>query len=243
MTSEEDIHGQQLLLKAHRQTLEILLRQRALHTTAFVPPSIEHGIREAREQIHIIKQTLRNWEISVADHPSDEDESTARPKTLAASIFARSPNEAPIVFPPENIRILVDHWLERTESLHPYRDDPRVLVILEKDNFVDQCCLYIETRGVTLYATHVLTILKSRKLHYDNLRKPENAKAVILVRAINVVPLADQITIYSLWVNSLLSAVSQRFAISIVPFTDEFEHVAKYDLWDKLDDISTVIHS
>jgi len=241
MTTEEDINGQQQLLKAHRQTLEILLGQRALHTTAFAPPSIEHGIREARDQIQIIKQTLRNLGVSVADHPSDEDKSTAKPKVLTKSIFVSSSYEEPIVFPPENIRLLIDRWLGQSESLYPQFNDSRVLTIFERDNFLDQCCLYIETRGIPLYATHVLTVLKLRKSHYDNLIKPENAKTVFLVRAINVVPIADQIAIYSLWFNSLSSSAFQRFAISIIPFTDEFEHIAKYDLWDKLDDMSTII--
>ena len=242
MTTEEDINGQQQLLKAHRQTLEILLGQRALHTAAFVPPSVEHGIREARDQIHAIKQTLQNWGVSIADHPNDEDKSTIQPKALTKSIFVSSPHEESIEFPPENVQLSINRWLERTESLHPYLGDPQILTVVEGDDFFDQCCLYIETRGIPLYATHVLTMLKLRKSHYDNLIKPENTNAVFFIRAINTVPAVDQITIYSLWFNSLSSRTSQRFAVSIIPFTDEFEHVAKYDLWDKLNDISMIIH-
>src|SRR5262245_12774749 len=72
MSTQEEIDEQQRLLATHRGTLAILLRQRAQHTSAHVPPVTEHGIHEAREGIKRIKQTLREWGVPVEEHPDDE---------------------------------------------------------------------------------------------------------------------------------------------------------------------------
>jgi hypothetical protein len=73
MPNTHDIQEQQELLAAHRHTLSIYLRQRALQGAAFTPPSIENGIREARHNIRTIKATLRSWGAFVEDHPDDEE--------------------------------------------------------------------------------------------------------------------------------------------------------------------------
>lgn len=72
MPTQQEIQGQHELLAAHRQTLAVYLKQRALHSEAYVPPAVEHGIRESRQQIRTIKARLHQWGISVADHPDDE---------------------------------------------------------------------------------------------------------------------------------------------------------------------------
>lgn len=73
MPDQQEIQQQRSLLDAHRATLSIYLRQRALQGEAFAPPAVENGIREARHNIRQIKKTLRSWGAPVADHPDDEE--------------------------------------------------------------------------------------------------------------------------------------------------------------------------
>jgi hypothetical protein len=72
MPSQEDIAGQQELLAAYRRTLAHLLKQQALITEALTPPTIAHGIDEARANIRRIKRTLREWGAPPDDLPDDE---------------------------------------------------------------------------------------------------------------------------------------------------------------------------
>jgi hypothetical protein len=69
--SPEAIDDQRGLLVSHRRTLAIYLKQLAQHGSANAPPSIEHGIREARAAIHHAKAALRGWGLAVDDHPDD----------------------------------------------------------------------------------------------------------------------------------------------------------------------------
>ncbi len=73
MIDSQDIHDQQALLRAHRQTLAVYLQQWALLGTALTPPGIVNGIVENRAAIQRIKQTLRDWGAAVDDHPNDAD--------------------------------------------------------------------------------------------------------------------------------------------------------------------------
>jgi hypothetical protein len=75
MATQAEIQAQQALLDAHRHTLSIYLRQRALQGQAYAPPSIENGINEARNNIRNIKKTLRSWGAFVEDRPDDEEQS------------------------------------------------------------------------------------------------------------------------------------------------------------------------
>ncbi|HYF61912.1 MAG TPA: hypothetical protein VD886_03810 [Herpetosiphonaceae bacterium] len=64
---------QAALLEAHRATLKILLRQRALHGAAHAPPAVEHGIAEARREIGRLKALLAGRGAPPADDPDDEE--------------------------------------------------------------------------------------------------------------------------------------------------------------------------
>lgn len=68
----EEVADQRALLAAHRQTLAIYLRQRAQFGSAYAPPAVEGGIREARAGIRRCVAALRGWGEAVADHPDDE---------------------------------------------------------------------------------------------------------------------------------------------------------------------------
>jgi hypothetical protein len=78
MPSQEDIANQQELLAAHRRTLAEYLKQQALISELYTPPSIVHGIDDARADIRRVKDILRGWSVPVEDHPDDE-ETTAQP--------------------------------------------------------------------------------------------------------------------------------------------------------------------
>lgn len=75
MLNQEDITNLKRRLDAHRQTLGIHLEQLARLGSSFAHPGVIHGIREARQGINHIKQTLRGMEIEVEDHPDDDDDS------------------------------------------------------------------------------------------------------------------------------------------------------------------------
>src|SRR5262249_44740226 len=66
--SQEEIDDQRALLAAHRRTLAIYLKQQAQLGSAYAPPGVEHGIREARDAIRRIKAVVRGWGLAVDDH-------------------------------------------------------------------------------------------------------------------------------------------------------------------------------
>lgn len=76
MPSQKEIDDQQKVLNTHRGTLSILLGQRAQFTGPYTPPSIEHGILEARANIRRVKKILRDWDVSIPDHPDDEEDAS-----------------------------------------------------------------------------------------------------------------------------------------------------------------------
>jgi hypothetical protein len=70
--NQEDIDEQQELLEAHRRTLAVYLKQQAKLGSAYAPPGVINGIREARAGIRHVKATLQGWGIVIADYPDDE---------------------------------------------------------------------------------------------------------------------------------------------------------------------------
>lgn len=81
--SDEQIAQQQDLLATHRRTLAHYLRQQAELGIAYLPPGIAHGIEDTRANIRRIKQVLRDWAATVADHPDDERSATTELNTKA----------------------------------------------------------------------------------------------------------------------------------------------------------------
>jgi phosphatidylethanolamine-binding protein (PEBP) family uncharacterized protein len=69
--SQEEIDDQRELLEAHRRTLAIYLKQQAQLGSAYAPPGVANGIREARDGIRRVKATLRGWGLEVAAYPDD----------------------------------------------------------------------------------------------------------------------------------------------------------------------------
>ena len=69
--TQEQIDDQYDLLRSHRGTLAIYLKQQAQLGSAYAPPGVANGIREARAAIRRVKATLREWGQAVDDHPDD----------------------------------------------------------------------------------------------------------------------------------------------------------------------------
>ena len=76
MPSVEDIANQQYLLAMHRRTLTHYLSQQAIHSLAYVPSAVIHGIAEARQQIDQLKASLRGWGVAVDDLSGDQPTET-----------------------------------------------------------------------------------------------------------------------------------------------------------------------
>ena len=72
MPTPDDVTDQYALLAAHRATLTILLRQKALAGSVHVLPAVEHDIHHARNEIRRIKTLLIAWGEDVPDAPDDE---------------------------------------------------------------------------------------------------------------------------------------------------------------------------
>jgi hypothetical protein len=73
MPDQDAILQQQQLLTSHRQTLFHYLDQKARLGATHIPPSVIHGIREARDEIRRIKTILRGWGVNVEDRPDDQE--------------------------------------------------------------------------------------------------------------------------------------------------------------------------
>lgn len=78
MPSSDEIQSLRDRLQIYRGNLATYLRQLAIHGTAYAPPMVVNGIREARDEIARIKAALRGWGEAVEDHP-DDGETPARP--------------------------------------------------------------------------------------------------------------------------------------------------------------------
>jgi len=69
--SPEAIDDQRELLAAHRRTLAVYLKQQAALGSAYAPPGVANGIREARDGIRRGKVSLRAWGVDATDLPDD----------------------------------------------------------------------------------------------------------------------------------------------------------------------------
>jgi nucleoside phosphorylase len=116
--SQEEIEQQRTLLETHRRTLASYLVRLARLGSAHAPPEIDHGIREARDNIRRCKAILRGWGVLVADHPDDE------PETIGGS--AQAP--VPVVSSSRSRRCAdLAESVERTLKLIKQYDEQRLL--------------------------------------------------------------------------------------------------------------------
>lgn len=99
MPSQQDIQQLQERLAAHRETLATLLTQRAQLGSAYAPPGVASGIREAREEIRRIKESLHGWGVVVEDLP--DDGAVPAPPSVEAQPHAGLPIPDPVQAPPK----------------------------------------------------------------------------------------------------------------------------------------------
>ena len=74
MLENEEIENQKVLLTTHRETLAILLQQRAMFGTVYAPPAILHGINQSRSEIKRIKEVLRFYGCDVENRSNDSED-------------------------------------------------------------------------------------------------------------------------------------------------------------------------
>lgn len=94
MPTNDDIAHQQHLLDTHRQTLQHLLNQRAIHTYAYTPPATLHGIDQTRKEICKLKESLRSWSVEVEDLPIDEEQDNKNLSTTTAQVDTHLTNSS-----------------------------------------------------------------------------------------------------------------------------------------------------
>jgi AAA-like domain/TIR domain len=170
MPSQEEIADQQELLHTHRRTLAQYLKQQATLTGAFAPPSVVHGIREARDQIQRIKSILRGWGIAIEDHPDDNLPANtssmydAPAQTTRARIFVSYKRGAE---PDESIALEIYRVLSRQHEV-----------------FIDQNMLvgtpWAERIEAELYQSDFLIALLSERSVHSEMLKGEIEKASAL---------------------------------------------------------------
>lgn len=90
MSDTDERESLQLQLAAHRQTLSILLVQRAEFGAAYAPPVVLHGISAARSAIDQLKTQLRSHGLSVDDHPDDAGDRVSGQSPSLSPALARS---------------------------------------------------------------------------------------------------------------------------------------------------------
>ncbi|MEI7645505.1 MAG: SUMF1/EgtB/PvdO family nonheme iron enzyme, partial [Chloroflexales bacterium] len=96
MPSPNEIDHQHRRMEAHRATLAHYLDQVSILGSAYTPPGVGAGIREARAGIAQCKAALHGWGVAVDDHPDDTAElGTVVPDVPADAWLAPMPDVAP----------------------------------------------------------------------------------------------------------------------------------------------------
>lgn len=86
MADLELITAQYSLLRTHRQTLQLLLEQKAQFGSAYAPPVMLHSINQARIEIATIKHFLRSQGEQIDDLPHEQQGDTEQP-SLSQSVY------------------------------------------------------------------------------------------------------------------------------------------------------------
>lgn len=107
MSSKKAIEQQLERLGAEREKLADLLIQRAKLGSAYAPPAVSSGIREARDAIRQVKTILRGWGVQVEDQL--DDESPVQERTISTKPLF-DPNTVLLV--DASIYIIASHLYE-----------------------------------------------------------------------------------------------------------------------------------
>lgn len=102
---DDETAAQQELLKTYRRTIVHLLQQSAQYGgEVFSPPVVASGLREAREQVRLLKAALRERGVAVADmsidsprQPADAPTGSQAPAASVRVDLSGSPNYGAVV--------------------------------------------------------------------------------------------------------------------------------------------------
>ncbi len=127
-------------------------------------------------------------------------------------------------------------WIRRS----PRKIDECFLAVHERKNLPECCIAWLSTNGYTVIPAkpgevrgrEALMLWRSTLRNLPSL----SAETCVFVRGLNLLTVAEQQGLWASWVETLSRTSRLRFAYSFVPFTEEFDHITKYDVWQKLGD-------
>ena len=130
-------------------------------------------------------------------------------------------------------------WIRRS----PRNPDECFLAVHERKDLPQCCIAWLCTNGFTVVPVESDNVRGRDALMRwrSNLRKflelpAPCSELCIFIRGLNRLTVAEQQDLWSSWMNTLSPTSTVRFAYSFLPFTEEFDHITKYDVWYKLCD-------
>ncbi len=139
---------------------------------------------------------------------------------------------------PNHIVMQMEKWLEETKKSNPWHHDPRILA-LPHFEIVDDCAEYFRRKGHAVVAVDANAVYKQKIKPWQD---SKNRNSITFMKGFNRLDLVQQQSIYASWLNSALPGNLPRLIISIFLFTEEFDQIEKYDLWDKLSNLSIIVN-
>lgn len=124
-------------------------------------------------------------------------------------------------------------WMVRS----PSKVDECFLAIHERKNLPEFCIAWLSTNGYTVIPVKAAEVCgrEALMLWRSTLQNLPalSAEACVFIRGLNLLTVTEQQGLWSSLVETLSPTSRLRFAYSFVPFTDEFDHITKYDVWEK----------
>ncbi len=127
-------------------------------------------------------------------------------------------------------------WIVRLSS----KADECFLAVHERTNLPEFCIAWLSNNGYTVIPAKPGDVRRREALMLwrstlRNLPAP-SAETCVFIRGLNLLTVAEQQGLWSSWVEALSLTSRPRFAYSFAPFTEEFDHITKYDVWEKFMD-------
>jgi len=133
-------------------------------------------------------------------------------------------------------------WLRRSSS-EPYRNTECLLAVAERNGLPELCCAWLANNGISVFSTEADGVRGREALMQwrSELRKRRGVGDLcVFIRGLNLLTVAEQQDFWASWVNTLSPTTRERFGYSCVPFTEEFDHITKADIWVKFSDRTVV---
>ena len=143
---------------------------------------------------------------------------------------------------PEYMVSQIERWMEDTQDSRPWHHDPRVLVVVEQDDFCDVCLTYLVSRLGRIVTLDSRAAYTNVEVWKQAIQKSHGT--VLFLREFNLLTSSKQQSLWASWLNNKRPSHSpSRFALSIHPFGKEKDglDLVKYDLLSKLDDLAEIV--